>query len=335
MTDRTKVEKAFGLDMPIDKAMKRFGEVTKAEIEEDGTTFAVPVVEGEVEEVLFKAVKVRKVFHNDEWWFPVTDILVALTGTESPTRYWGDLKRKLIEKEGFDELGDKIAKLPYPGVNGKIYQMEAANTETVLRLIQTVCSPRAEPFKRWLAKVGYERIQEFQDPEIAIKRAIFSYQLQGRSDDWIEKRIRSIVVRKELTNEWRRRGIQEGAEYAALTNIISTGTFGGVTIAGHASIKGLGKGHNLRDHMTDLELIFTMLGEKSTAEIAKAKNALGYTENKRAARLGGSVAGSAREQLEAETRERVVSTKNFLGSQVRAADPQRLTVRRKVDRISG
>lgn len=325
MNDRSKYEKAFGLDMPMDKAVKRFGEVTKAELEAEGAIASALVAEGEVQEVLFKEVTVRKVCHNDEWWFAVVDVIAALTASEWPSRYWTDLKRRMAEKEGFSELYAKIAKLPYAGPNGKMYQMEAANTETVLRILQSVPSPRAEPFKRWLAKVGYERIQETQDPEILIKRAILTYQLQGRSDDWIEKRIRSIVVRKELTSEWKKRGVEEGGQYATLTNMISTGTFGGITVAGHMSVKGLSKGHNLRDHMTDLELIFTMLGEKSTAEIAKARDAQGFTENKSAARAGGAVAGSARRQLETETNEAVVSTKNFLGVSRRNADPQALT----------
>lgn len=331
MTDRSKYEKEFGLDMPIDAAQKRFGEVTKAELEAEGQMVSALVREGEVQQVLFKDVAIRKVCHNDEWWFAVVDVIGALTGSEWAGRYWTDLKRKVADKEGFSELYAKIAKLPFPGVNGKIYQMEAANTETVLRIIQSVRSPRAEPFKRWLAKVGYERIQEIQDPEIAIKRAILTYQLQGRSDDWIEKRIRSIVVRKELTAEWKRRGIKEGADYAVLTNVISTATFGGVTTAGHVAIKGLGKNHNLRDHMTDLELIFTMLGEKSTTEIARARDSQGFTQNKSAARAGGLVAGRARFELEAETGEKVVSSRNFLGSDQRARDPERLTHRRRED----
>ena len=325
MTDRTKYEKAYGLDMPMNQAMKRFGEVTKAELEAEGAMVTALVAEGEAHEVPFKEVKIRKVCHNDEWWFAVVDVIAALTGSDHPARYWADMKRRNAEKEWFIELYAKVAKLPFPGLDGKIYQMEAANTETLLRLVQSVPSPRAEPFKRWLAKVGYERIQEIKDPEIAIKRAILTYRLQGRSDDWIEKRIRSIVVRKELTSEWKRRGIEEGLEYAILTNIISTGTFGGVTVAGHTKIKGLGKHHNLRDHMTDLELIFTMLGEKSTTEIARVRDAQGFVANKSAARAGGMVAGSARTQLEAETKERVVSSKNFLGVNRRSANPERLT----------
>lgn len=183
----------------------------------------------------------------------------------------------------------------------------------------------AEPFKRWLARVGYERIEEIQNPEIAIKRAILDYQLQGRSNDWIEKRIRTIVTRKELTAEWKKRGVSEGKQFAMLTNVISTATFDGVTVQGHMQVKGLAKHHNLRDHMTDLELIFTMLGEKSTTEISRVRNAQGFDQNVRTARAGGKVAGTARRELEAQTGQRVVSSGNFLGAKQRAADPTRLT----------
>ena len=189
----------------------------------------------------------------------------------------------------------KIGQLPLPGADAKLYPTDVASAETLFRIIQSIPSPRAEPFKRWLARVAYERIQEIQNPEIAIKRAILTYQLQGRSDDWIEKRIRTIVARKELTSEWKKRGVKEGQEYAVLTNVISEHTFG-IGSKDHKRVKGL-KTQNLRDHMTDLELIFTMLGEKSTTEIAKTRDAQGFNKNLGAARAGGSVAGVARVQL--------------------------------------
>ena len=181
----------------------------------------------------------------------------------------------------------------------------------VLRIIQSISSPKAEPFKRWLARVGYERIQESQDPEVLIKRAIMHYTVQGRSDDWIEKRIRSIVARKELTAEWAKRGVKEGGQYAMLSNIISEHTFG-VGVERHKRVKGL-KSQNLRDHMTDMELILTMLGETSTKEIAVKQDAQGLLENAGAARAGGDIAGGARKQLEAQTGQKVVSSHNFLG----------------------
>jgi DNA-damage-inducible protein D len=298
MTDPKKIEHDHGLDVPVEEAIEKFAKMTKEELDEFGRGELALIPEGEIHSVLFKKAEVRKVFHNGEWWFSVVDVIGALTESHRARKYWSDLKRQLADKEGFSELSEYIGQLPLPGADGKSYVTDVATTETLLRIIQSVPSPRAEPFKRWLAKVGFERIQEAQDPEIAIKRAIVTYQLQGRSDDWIEKRVRSIVTRKELCSEWRKRGVTEGMEYAVLTNVISMETFGGVTIKNHGLMKGLGKGHNLRDHMTDLELIFTMLGEKSTTEIARVRDARGFRENKTAAQSGGRVAGKARKQLE-------------------------------------
>lgn len=312
MSDSPDYDERFGLDIPLDEAVGRF-------------VNASVMREGETARLEFKGALIRKVLHNAEWWFSVVDIIGALAGTERASKYWSQLKSKLSEKEGFSELSAKIGKLLLPSADGKMRPTDVATTETILRIIQSVPSPKAEPLKRWLAKVGFERIQEMRDPELAIKRAIFEYQLQGRSDDWIEKRIRSIVVRTELTAEWRRRGITAGREYAILTNIIAAATFGGVTVSGHMQIKGLAKSHNLRDHMTDLELIFTMLGEKSTAEIARTRDAQGFRPNARAAESGGNIAGIARAQLERETGERAVSSANFMSTNIRARDPERLT----------
>ncbi len=324
MSDTKKYEQKFGLDVPFSEAIGRFTAVTKEEIESAGEPATALISEGELELVPFKNHRVRKVFHNDEWWFSAVDAVAALTDSSRPRKYWSELKKQLSEKEGFSELSDKIGQLPLPSDDGKSYLTDVATTETLLRIIQSIPSPRAEPFKRWLARVGYERIQEVQNPEIAIKRAILSYQLQGRSDDWIDKRIRSIVVRKELTAEWSKRGVQEGQEYAILTNVISEHTFN-VHTERHKKIKGLKKNHVLRDHMTDLELIFTMLGEKSTTEIAKTRNTQGFSPNLNAARAGGSIAGTARKELERETGQRVVSSTNYLGKDSRVADPQFLT----------
>lgn len=217
---------------------------------------------------------------------------------------------------------EKIVQLKLPATDGKLYETDTANTETVFRIIQSIPSPKAERFKRWLAKVGYERIQEFQDPEISVKRAIANWQIQGRTDDWIEARLRSIVARNDLTSEWARRGVREGIEYATLTNVISEETFG-IDTQQHKKVKGL-RSQNLRDHMTDLELIFTMLGEKSTTAIAQASHAYGFEDNRDAATKGGQVAGDARRGLEARTGKKVVSSSNFLNSQ-RQADPRKLT----------
>jgi hypothetical protein len=322
-SDERDFEKEFGLDVPLDEAIERFARVTKEELDNVAQNGLPAVPNGELELVPFKKDSIRRVCHNDEWWWSIVDVVGALTGTERARKYWSDLKTKMIEKEGFSELSDEIGQLPMPGADGKMYRTDVATTETLLRIIQSISSPRVEPLKRWLARVGYERIQEAQDPEVLIKRAIIHYQVAGRSDDWIEKRIRSIVARKELTAEWKRRGVQEGVEYATLTNIISERTFGMHTER-HKKLKGL-KAQNLRDHMTDLELILTMLGETSTKEIAQQRDAQGFYENSRAAADGGGIAGGARKQIEAQTGRKVVSSQNFLGRAQRTADPQRLT----------
>lgn len=313
MSGDDKLEKKFGLDIPFGEALQRFANVTKEELEEaaaDGDSGDL-IPEGQTEIVPFKGVTVRKTFHESEWWFSIIDVVEALTGTANPRRYWSDMKRQMVAKEGFSELYDEIVQLGMPGTDGKIYKTDAANPETLFRIIQSIQSPRAEPFKRWLAKVAYERIQEVQDPEIAIKRAIAEYQIQGRSMDWIEQRIRSIMVRKELTSEWKKRGVDETHEFAILTSVLSIRTFG-IGIGDHKKVKNIKNNHNLRDHMTDMELILTMLGEKSTKEIAQIKDAQGFEQNKLAARIGGDIAGNARRSLEAETKKKVVSSSNFL-----------------------
>lgn len=272
----------------------------------------LPVVaEGQLEIVDFKGKDVRKVFHDDEWHFSVVDVIGAVAETDSPSRYWNDLKVKLVAEETGDELYDKIVKLKMPSQDGKDRPTDAANTETVFRIIQSIPSKKAEAFKRWLAKVGYERILEFQNPDIAIKRAVLDYKIKGYADEWIEARVRSILVRNELTSEWGRRGVSERQEYAVLTNVIHEETFG-LGVNPHKNHKGLKKTHSLRDHMTDLELLFTALGEKSTANIAVATDAQGFQANKTAAMEGGKVAGGARRNLEQKTNKRVVSTNNHL-----------------------
>ena len=225
--------------------------------------------------------------------------------------------------EGFGDISDNIGSIPLPTADGRMRASEVANAETLFRIIQSVPSPKAEPIKRWLAKVGYERIQETQDPELTIKRGILTYQLQGRSDDWIEKRIRTITARKEMTREWQKRGASEDQDFAILSNIISQETFG-VGVKRHKEVKGLSS-QNLRDHMTDLELILTMLGETSTTTITRQRDSQGTYQLGQAATAGGKIAGGARKQIEQETGQKVVSPKNFLGSRQREADPVRLT----------
>ncbi|HTR83624.1 MAG TPA: Bro-N domain-containing protein [Reyranella sp.] len=318
-----KLEQDAGLDKPLGEAIEQYVALATEEAQ-DADMPPAPIPEGQTELALFRGAEIRKVMHDDEWWFSIVDVVGAIVESANPRRYWSDLKRQLAEKEGLSEVYDKIVQLPMPGADGKEYLTDAANTEGLFRILQSVRSPKAEPFKQWLAKTGYERILETQNPEIAIKRAILTYQLQGRTSDWIDKRIRAIVTRKELTNEWQKRGITEGKEYAILTNTISTATFG-TTPDKHKTYKGLRKGDQLRDHMTDLELIFTMLGEKSTTEIARTRDARGFWPNKTAAAAGGKIAGGARLELEKATQQPVMSPSNFLGSQKRVADPERLT----------
>lgn len=258
---------------------------------------------------IFQKKEIRKTIYNNEWWFSIIDIIEVLTGTARSRKYWNDLKKKLIN-EGYSEVSEKIGQLKLLANDGKQYLTDCANTETIFRIIQTIPSPKAEPFKRWLARVGYERIKEIEDPELATKRTRSIYKAKGYSNAWIEKRMRGIEVRETLTNEWQARGVKENQEYAILTAEISKATFG-MTPSEYQKFKGL-KRENLRDHMNDLELIFTMLGEASTTEIAKNKNAQGFGENKFATQKGGSVAGKARQDLEKKSNKKVVTSKNYL-----------------------
>lgn len=271
------------------------------------------IPEGELEICDFSGKRIRKICHNDEWFFCIIDVVAAMTDTASPSRYWGDLKSKLVRQEGLGQSYGKIEQLKFEAVDHKLYASDAGNTETILRIIQSIPSKKAGVFKEWLARVGYERIQEHQNPAIAIKRAIADYQLQGRSMDWIEARLRTIVSRKELTDEWKERGIREGLEYAILTDEISKGTFGKTTKE-HKDLKGLQKPHNLRDNMTSMELILTMLGETATKQIAQSRDAQGFDQNKAASEAGGKIAGGARTQLEKETGNTVISRSNNLKS---------------------
>jgi len=215
---------------------------------------------------VFQKKEIRKIIHNNEWWLSIIDIVEALTGTKRPRKYWNDLKKKLV-KEGYTEVSENIGQLKILAPDGKMRETDCANTETVFRIIQTIPSSKAEPFKRWLAKVGYERVQEIEDPELATKRTRILYKLKGYPEDWIEKRMRGIAIREELTYEWQKRGIKEQKEYEILTAEISKATFG-VTPSEYKKLKGL-KRQNLRDHMNDLELIFNMLGERVTTEISQ------------------------------------------------------------------
>ena len=258
---------------------------------------------------VFRGKEIRKTIHKNEWWFSVVDVIEALTGSERPRKYWSDLKNKLSD-EGYSELSEKIGQLKLQSTDGKYYETDCANTETMFRIIQSIPSPKAEPFKRWLAKVGYERVQEIEDPELATKRTRALYKAKGYSDDWIEKRMRGIAIREDLTDEWKKREVKQKREYEILTAEIAKAAFG-ITPGQHKKFKGL-KRENLRDHMTDLELIFSMLGEAATTEITRTDDARGFDENKKSARKGGEVAGKARTDLEQKTGKRVVTRKNYL-----------------------
>ena len=234
----------------------------------------------------------------------------ALTDSENPRRYWSDLKRK-IKKEGFIQLYDFLVQLKLVADDGKRYSSDCANTQSLLRIIQSIPSPKAEPFKQWLAQTGAERIAEIENPELAQKRIRETYKAKGYSDEWIEKRVRGIAVRDELTDEWKKRGVKEGREYSILTAEISKATFG-MSPSQYKELKSLDRpSENLRDHMTDLELIFTMLGEASTTEIARTKDAQGFIQNQHAAQEGGTIAGNARRELEERSGRSIISRDNF------------------------
>ncbi|MGL4540120.1 MAG: BRO-N domain-containing protein [Candidatus Rhabdochlamydia sp.] len=260
--------------------------------------------------IVFEDKKIRRIFHKGEWYFSILDIIRILAGTSNPRRYWPELKKQLIDNEGFSQLLGKIEQLKLESSDGKKYLTDTANTETIFRIIQSVPSPKAEPFKRWLAKVGYERVQEIEDPELATQRTRAIYKAKGYNDEWIEKRMRGIAIREELTDEWDKRGVKIQREYAILTAEISKAIFG-MTPLEYKTHKSL-RQENLRDHMTDLELIFSMLGEAATKEIAVNQNAQGFKENKVAAKTGGKIAGNARRQLEQESGKPVISKENHL-----------------------
>ncbi|MDZ4793516.1 MAG: BRO family protein [Bacteroidota bacterium] len=260
---------------------------------------------------LFESKQVRSEWIETEqkWYFSIIDVVEILSGSNNPRRYWSDLKIKL-QKEGLTQLYEIIVQLKLASADGKKYTTDCADSKNLLRIIQSIPSPKAEPFKLWLAQVGSDRLDEIENPELATQRTRELYKLKGYPNDWIEKRMRSIAIREELTDEWKTRGVREQKEYAILTAEISKATFG-VTPAEYKKVKGL-KSQNLRDHMNDLELIFSMLGEASTTAIVKTKNPKGFVENKIVAKQGGSVAVKARIDLENKTGNKIVSAENYL-----------------------
>jgi hypothetical protein len=259
---------------------------------------------------IFQGKEIRRIIYKNEWWFSVVDvcgILSQSTGIDSGA-YWRKLKQRLLTES--NQVVTFCHELKLEAVDGKRYATDCANTEGIFRIIQSIPSPKAEPFKRWLAKVGYERIKEIENPELATKRTRTLYKLKGYDEAWIEKRLRGINVREELTDEWKKRDITKQREFAILTAEISKATFD-MTPSEYKKFKGLER-ENLRDHMNGLELIFSMLGEASTTKIARAKDAQGFVENQTAAKTGGKIAGDARKNLEIAAGEKVITKKNFL-----------------------
>jgi len=266
----------------------------------------------EKEFIIFGSKRIRRILYNEEWYFSVVDIIEVLTDSSNPRNYWNMLKIRELENK--IELSTNCVQLKLKASDEKEYLTDCANLKGIFRIIQSVPSKKAEPLKRWLAKVGYDRIQEIQNPELAQDRARGYYESKGYPKEWIEKRIRGIAIRQDLTNEWKSRGIEKEKEYSILTNEISQATFG-IPIKEHKKIKKLTpelKNENLRDHMTDLELIFGMLGEAATTEITRNKDMRGFVDNLTAAREGGNIAGEARLKLEKKSGRKVVSEKNIL-----------------------
>ena len=262
---------------------------------------------------LFEEKKVRSVWEDQEqqWYFSVIDVVEVLTESVNPRDYWFKMKKRVHSEDGL-ELSTICRQFKMTAQDGKMRETDCANVKSLLRIIQSIPSPKAEPFKQWLAQVGYERMQEIENPELAQKRMKELYEKKGYPKDWIDKRLRGIAIRQNLTDEWKERGISKEKDFAILTAEISKATFG-LTPSEYKNIKGLTKkNQNLRDHMTDLELIFTMLGERVTTEISQQEKPEGFEENKDVARRGGNVAGVARKETEKELGHSVVSSENFL-----------------------
>ena len=259
--------------------------------------------------VVFQDKQIRRVWVDDDWYFSIVDIVGVLTGSPEPRKYWNKVKTREFTDL---QLSPIWRQLKLPAADGKQYRTDCATTQAMFRIIQSIPSPKAEPFKQWLAQVGYERVQEIENLELAQERMKAIYEAKGYPKDWIDKRLRGIAIRQNLTDEWKERGIREERDFAILTAEIARATFG-VTPSEHRAIKRLTKkGQNLRDHMTDLELIFTMLGERVTTEISQQEKPDTFAESKQVARRGGNVAGVARRETERELGHSVVSGQNFL-----------------------
>ena len=259
--------------------------------------------------VLFQEKQVRRIWYNGHWYFSIVDVIAVLTDSPAPNTYWEKVKKRM-KTEMLNELSPNWGRLKMLAADGKMRSTDTANTEGLFRIIMSVPSPKAEPFKLWLAQVGTERMEEIENPELGIERIRELYKAKGYSSEWIEMRLRSIDIRKQLTDEWNQRGVEEGTEYSILTAEIAKATFG-LTPSEHKQLKSLDK-QNLRDHMTNMELIFTMLGEESTRQIAVQDDAQGFNDNHDAAQQGGKLAGEARKRVEKDKRVKVVSSDNFL-----------------------
>ncbi|MBC8199552.1 MAG: Bro-N domain-containing protein [Desulfobacteraceae bacterium] len=260
--------------------------------------------------VIFQSKKIRRIWHEDEWYYSVVDIIAALTDSPMPRQYWGKVKKREFVQL---QLSPIWIQLKLPAQDGKMRQTDCVNTKGALRLIQSIPSKKAEPFKRWLAQVGQDRLDEIENPELAQQRMKEIYEKKGYPKDWIDKRLRGIAIRQNLTDEWKERGIEEQKDFAILTAEISNATFG-MTPAEYKKYKNLPEKSkaNLRDHMDDLELIFTMLGERVTTEISKKEKPDTFPQNKKVARRGGKVAGNARKETEKELGRSVISKQNLL-----------------------
>lgn len=257
--------------------------------------------------VFFQENKIRRLWHNGEWLFSVVDVIEVLTDSPLPRQYWSKIKKEITQDSQTYPFWIQLKMIAQDGRNRLT---DCTNTEGVLRIVMSVPSPKAEPLKQWMAQVSKERIEEVEDPELGIERIKEIYRLKGYSAEWIDTRIKSIDIRKQLTDEWKKRGVQEGQEYSILTSEIAKATFG-LTPAEHKNLKNLDT-QNLRDHMTNLELIFTMLGEESTRMYSVKDDATGFDENRESALKGGSAAGTARKAFEKKTSENVVSSENFI-----------------------
>lgn len=272
---------------------------------------------------LFEGKRIRKLLHQGEWWFSIIDVIEVLTDSNRPRKYWNDLKKKLTQ-EGYHEVSEKIGRLKMTAPDGKMRLTDCAYTETMFRIIQSIPSPKVEPLKRWLARVGKERIDEIENPELSMERMKQLYEKKGYPKEWIDKRMRGIAVRQDLTDEWQERGARTSLEYAILTNEIMQGAFA-LKVDEYKQVKNLER-ENLRDHMTDIELILTMLAEATTTKLHRDRDSQGFTPLKKDARDGGAVAGRTRRDIEQQSGKPVVTRSNFkaLPEKARKKSPQKL-----------